>query len=198
MSHRAVATKRYSAHPKASGKLTGSGRPRRRGANRLPFRIKTDKKEGLLMLMQRYALILTLGLLISSCGNGSSAPPPVTIGGTVTGLVGKLVVQNNGGDNLSVAANGAFTFATPLANGATYAASIMKQPAGPTCVISNGSGTAATTVTSILVTCTIDPATFFLPMSATSASGSTAGANGLFVLSSKSPGDPPIQVTTGA
>src|SRR6266700_5710312 len=65
--------------------------------------------------MKSGLFILTLiGILLSSaCGGGggsSSAPPPppttFTLGGTVTGLSGTgLVLQNNGGNNLSVSGN---------------------------------------------------------------------------------------------
>jgi hypothetical protein len=140
-------------------------------------------------------------LLMAGCGGGSdhAAPSTVTIGGNVTGLVGKLVLQNNAGDNLSVMANGAFTFGTPLNNRATYAVTVLTQPAGPTCVVANGSGTATANVTSVSVTCTTDPSTVFLPMSATAVPDiATPGATGLFVISSKSPGDPPIQITADA
>jgi hypothetical protein len=134
-------------------------------------------------------------MLIAGCGGGGS-DSTVTIGGTVTGLVGKVVLQNNAGDNLSVMANGAFTFGTPLNKGATYAVTIPTQPPGPTCVVSNGSGTAMADVTNVSVTCTTDPSTVFLPMSATAVPGSTVpGATGLFVVSSKSLSDPPIQIT---
>lgn len=44
-----------------------------------------------------------------------------TVGGTVSGLKGKgLVLQNNAGDDLTVDANGNFTFDTPVADGAKY------------------------------------------------------------------------------
>jgi hypothetical protein len=152
------------------------------------------------MSMQLRAVIPILSLLlIAGCGGGSgpAAPSTVTIGGTVTGLVGKLVLQNNAGDNLSVMANGAFTFATPLNKGVTYAVTILTQPPGPSCVVSSGSGAAMVNVTSVSVACTTDPATVFLPISASAVSDSTvSGATGLFVISSKSPGDPPIQITT--
>jgi hypothetical protein len=154
------------------------------------------------MSMQWRVVIPALSLLlVAGCGGGGdhAAPSNVTIGGTVTGLVGKLVLQNNAGDNLSVMANGAFTFGTPLNNGATYAVTVLTQPAGPTCMVANGSGTATANVTSVSVTCTTDPSTVFLPMSATAVPDSaTPGATGLFVISSKSPGDPPIQITADA
>jgi hypothetical protein len=150
------------------------------------------------MSMQSRAVIPALSLLlITGCGGGGGSGSTVTIGGTVTGLVGKLVLQNNAGDNLSVTANEAFTFATALNKGATYAVTVLTQSPGPTCVVSNGSGAATVAVTNVSVTCTTDPATVFLPISATAVPPSTApGATGLFVTSSKSPADPPIQITT--
>ena len=48
-----------------------------------------------------------------SGGNAAS----FTVGGTVSGLSGTVVLQDNGGDNLSVSANGSFTFATALPTG---------------------------------------------------------------------------------
>ena len=35
-----------------------------------------------------------------------------SVGGSVSGLSGTVVLQDNGGDDLSVTANGSFTFAT--------------------------------------------------------------------------------------
>lgn len=82
----------------------------------------------------------------------------LTIGGTVNGLSGTgLVLQNNGGNNLTVATNGSFTFTAPLAGGAAYAVTVLTQPTSPTqtCAVSNGSGTTgATNVTNVAVTCT--------------------------------------------
>jgi hypothetical protein len=79
-----------------------------------------------------------------------------TIGGTVTGLTGAgLVLQNNGGNDLPIAANGPFTFTTPVASGATYAVTVRTQPTQQTCTVANGAGTvAASNVTNVQVTCT--------------------------------------------
>src|SRR6185295_15840463 len=45
----------------------------------------------------------------------TNPPPRYTVGGTVSGLTGSgLVLRNNGADNLSISANGPFTFATAL------------------------------------------------------------------------------------
>jgi len=82
----------------------------------------------------------------------------LAVGGTVTGLAGAgLVLQNNAGHNLPVAADGTFTFAAPVASGATYAVTVLSQPSAPsqTCTVANGSGTVvATAITDVAVTCT--------------------------------------------
>lgn len=83
-------------------------------------------------------------------------PPPTqyTIGGSVTGLTGTgLVLQDNGGDNLSVAQSGSFTFATKVSSGGAYAVTVMTQPTGQTCTLSNASGTATANVTNVGVSC---------------------------------------------
>ena len=59
------------------------------------------------------------------------APASTPIGGTVSGLSGTVVLQDNGGDDLSVTPNGPFTFATPLADGAAYNVTVQDQPVRP-------------------------------------------------------------------
>ena len=80
------------------------------------------------------------------------------VGGTVSGLLGTgLVLQDNGGDNLAVSGNGTFTFAKKLAKGASYSVTVQQQPMTPaqSCVVTKASGTlGATSVTSVVVTCT--------------------------------------------
>jgi hypothetical protein len=78
-----------------------------------------------------------------------------TVSGTVSGLAaGGLVLQNNGADNLAVAADAtAFSFTTPIAYGSHYSATLLTQPTGQTCSVSNGSGTATANVSNVSVTC---------------------------------------------
>lgn len=70
------------------------------------------------------------------------------LGGKVTGLKGQgLVIRNNGGDDLAIAADGAFTFATPVENGSSFDVSVATQPSSvqQACVVAaNGSGTMPT------------------------------------------------------
>ena len=79
-----------------------------------------------------------------------------TIGGTLSGLAASstLVLQNNAANNLSLTANGAFTFTTPIATGSTYAVTVLTAPATQQCTVTNGSGTVVdANITSVNVTC---------------------------------------------
>ena len=79
-----------------------------------------------------------------------------TVGGSVSGLTGTgLVLQDNGGDNLSISASGTFTFVTRVASGGAYAVTVQTQPSGQSCAVANGSGTMGTAnITNVTVTCT--------------------------------------------
>src|ERR1700730_17725672 len=97
------------------------------------------------------------GLKSSAAGSGTGSSATPTIGGTVTGLTGTgLVLQNNAGDNLTVTANGPFTFKTALTTGKAYTVSVLTPPASPaqTCTVSGGTGVATANVTSVAITCT--------------------------------------------
>lgn len=77
-----------------------------------------------------------------------------TVGGNVTGLTGTLVLQNNGGDDYTLTADGAFTFATGVDNASGYAVTVLTQPAGQTCSVTNGNGTIASAdETNVVVNC---------------------------------------------
>ena len=87
-------------------------------------------------------------------GATSSVSKTYSIGGTVSGLSGTVVLQDNGGDDLSVSSNGAFTFATRLATGAAYKVTVKTNPSGQSCSVSGGTGTVASAnVTNVAVTC---------------------------------------------
>jgi len=90
--------------------------------------------------------------------------PTYTISGNVSGLSGSgLVLQNNGGDNLSVSANGGFTFPTAIANGQTYSVTVQAQPASPaqTCTVNSASGTVnSANVTNVAISCATTVATY--------------------------------------
>jgi hypothetical protein len=68
-----------------------------------------------------------------------------SIGGMVTGLPDgdRLIMQNNGSDDLTVKADGTFAFAMPLEDGSNYVVTVFSPPGKPnwTCDIDNGAGT---------------------------------------------------------
>ena len=84
------------------------------------------------------------------------------IGGTVSGLAasGTLVLRNNNNaaDELSVTANGSFSFAQALPHGAAFDVTVRTQPVGQLCTLANASGIATAPVTAIVATCVADPA----------------------------------------
>jgi len=83
-----------------------------------------------------------------------------TVGGTVSGLTGAgLMLQNNGGNDLAISADGPFTFPTAMASGANYDVAVFTQPSGQGCSVANGSGNiAGANVTNVEVTCAGAPA----------------------------------------
>jgi len=84
-------------------------------------------------------------------------PLPLTysIGGSVAGLSGTVVLQNNGTDNLPVSSNGAFAFDVTVQPDSSYNVTIATQPANQVCTVSNGSGTAAASVSNVVVACSL-------------------------------------------
>jgi hypothetical protein len=92
-----------------------------------------------------------------------------SVGGTLSGLGSgrSVVLRNNGGDDLSLSANGSFNFATALADGSAYAVSVATQPNGQTCAVSQGSGTlAGADVSSVQVSCSTATVTYRVTPSA--------------------------------
>ena len=113
------------------------------------------------LLTAKLGLALTL-VVFAGCGSSGGDGGIVgsvfyTVGGTVSGLVGTVVLQDNGADDLSVSANGAFTFATEIADGAAYHVTVKTQPSGQTCTASSNTGTiAGANVTNVSVVCAVN------------------------------------------
>ncbi|MFI4969857.1 MAG: hypothetical protein ACHP7D_06605 [Lysobacterales bacterium] len=90
--------------------------------------------------------------------------PTYTVGGNVSTLFGSgLVLQDNGGDDLAISADGTFTFATALVDSSPYAVTVSVQPSNPTqtCTVTNGVGVVAgANVTNVAVSCQPDDTIF--------------------------------------
>src|ERR1700744_4114570 len=100
------------------------------------------------------ALVVSIGALLTlaACGGGGmtvKVPSQFTISASVTGLTGTgLVLHDNGKENLTVAADGTFSFATTITANGAYAVTVLTQPSGQTCTLApNASGTATGDVT---------------------------------------------------
>jgi 6-phosphogluconolactonase (cycloisomerase 2 family) len=87
--------------------------------------------------------------------NVSCSGVPYTVSAVVTGLtnVNGLVIQNNGGDNLTITASGTYSFATPVTSGQEYNVTILTQPAGRACSVLSGSGTIMSSRVTAVVAC---------------------------------------------
>jgi sugar lactone lactonase YvrE len=98
-------------------------------------------------------------LVVAGCGGGGGSggdggSATYTIGATVSGLSGTLVLQNNGGSNLTVTADGTYTFAGKYPSGTGYHVTVLTQPAHQGCSVTNATGTLANaSVTAPTVTC---------------------------------------------
>lgn len=121
------------------------------------------------------------------------------VGGTLSGLApgNRLTLQNNGGDDLVVAANGGFTFATAVPFGSPYGIRVLAQSLSPNqaCTVTGGSGTVSDTdVMDIKVECRLNTYTIGGTVAGLPDGGQvvlrnnngddlTVGANGKFVFS---------------
>lgn len=90
-------------------------------------------------------------------GGGGGTTTKYSVGGSAAGLTGTVVLQNSGGDDLTVDADGAFTFATKVPDGGTYAVSV-KSDSIQACTVANGDGkVAGTNVTGVALNCSLRP-----------------------------------------
>ncbi len=119
---------------------------------------------------------MLLGAVLNGCSSAVSdaskgGERSYTVGGTVTGLTGSVILQNNGRDNKTISADGSFTFAEALADQVSYAITVLTQPTEPsqTCTVSKGSGTIHSNVSDVQVSCTTNVYTI---------SGSVSGFSG--------------------
>lgn len=100
-----------------------------------------------------------VAVIAVSCGggggygdSGGGGTATYAVGGDISGATGTVVLQLNGGSNLSMSANGPFTFAGMIANGSPYNVTV----AAPNqrCTVANGAGTmGAANIANVSVVC---------------------------------------------
>jgi trimeric autotransporter adhesin len=105
-----------------------------------------------------------------------------TVGGTVAGLSGSsLTLSDNGSDQLSVSANGSFTFQTAVPDGTPYSVAVRTQPTAPTqtCAVANANGTiSGGNVSTVQVTCSTKAYSVGVAVSGLAGSGFALSLNG--------------------
>jgi hypothetical protein len=99
-------------------------------------------------------LAMSAALMLSGCKDNASG---YIVAGTIGGLSATgLVLQNNGGDDLTVPMGASsFQFPTAVAPGGSYDVTVASQPAGLICTVTYGMGAnvQATVITNVTVAC---------------------------------------------
>lgn len=76
------------------------------------------------------------------------------VNGTLTGLThGTIILQNNGGDDLALTADGPFSFETAVEDGKTYEVSVLSRPGDLMCTVTDKTGTINTDDVTVTVEC---------------------------------------------
>ena len=84
-------------------------------------------------------------------GSGGTSMYTYTVGGTLSGATGSVVLKLNGGSDMTKS-NGSFTFATMVANGSTYNVQVVD--ASDRCTVTNGAGMMGmTNIMNVAVVC---------------------------------------------
>lgn len=88
-------------------------------------------------------LLVFAGSTFTGCGRGSGVVARLTtftVGGTVTGLNGTVVLELNGSEQLQITSSGAYSFTTTLADEAPYEVTVLDHPTSQTIGLTNESG----------------------------------------------------------
>jgi len=137
------------------------------------------------------SILLFVGCAAENEDSSSSSSSSFNIGGTVTGLSGVLIIQNNSGDDTVVEQTGSedvsFTFKTSISSGSAYSVSVKLQPNTQTCTASNASGTTSQNISNITIACT---------SSSYNVSGTVSGLTGSVVLQNNGADD--LTVSNGS
>jgi len=98
----------------------------------------------------------TANSTVSNVNVNCTTPPEYSVGGTVSGLSGSLILRNNGADDVALSTNGAYTFPAQLMSGSAYLVSVHDQPNNQACTVSNSAGTLSGNVANVNISCITD------------------------------------------
>lgn len=102
------------------------------------------------------AATLACAFALSGCGGSSGQ---LVLGGTITGVTkGSVVLQNNGGHDLTITASGPFAFKDLIGIDEQYNVTVKPGTLPPNvekCDVAYGSGRSAFSVTNVIVTCVL-------------------------------------------
>ena len=101
------------------------------------------------MFSRQFAAIPLLFALacLAGCGDdegGTHGPGATyTVGGQLSGLAigDSITLRSNGADDLTLTANGDFTFGVAIADGETYDVTVLTSPPEHGCTVTHGAGT---------------------------------------------------------
>ncbi len=103
-------------------------------------------------MVARLFLVCLIGALSACSGNNPTYP----VGGRVSGLSTNGLILANGSDTVRVSSNEiSFVFSTWLTAGTPYSVTIQAQPAGQTCLVSDGKGmVTSVAIVDVKISCT--------------------------------------------
>lgn len=90
--------------------------------------------------ISRLTGLIFLISLVSCGGSGSGSGLSYSVSGTISGLQGSVVIQNNTTDVITLSSSGSFSFPNKVNDGASYNVVVRTQPESQTCTISNAGG----------------------------------------------------------
>ncbi len=141
-----------------------------------------------LLLINVFSTFLIGATSLRGGGCDANVFQTFSIGGTLNGLSGTLILQNNGSDDLTLMTDGAFTFSDEVASGTSYSVTVASAPSGQTCTVVNGTGIANSDIENVVVTCSSSTQTYTL-------GGTISGLSGTLILQNSD--DQTVEVTDG-
>lgn len=115
--------------------------------------------KGIIKIISLFLLTIVFAVNCDSNNPTPKAPPvrPIithSVGGSVSGLSGSVVLKLNNSNDLTITGDGSFTFSNKLGVNSVYFVTIGTQPSGQVCSVGSGYGSVITSdVSNVVITC---------------------------------------------